>query len=172
MLNVAWAWQPIALAKLHEKAEMEAEQRRIEWEEEKRQRRIKEEKDRRTKSLSYWVDSTLLATQPTYRHMPPAQPGYHEVVGPFIHRIGVENDSTIKITGQKLSANKPKKLDYAVVGDATTIHGLEAPYDEEATDEVLKVEVLKTGEDVISFWIANGNTDQFSNKSIEMATFE
>jgi hypothetical protein len=38
--------------------------------------------------------------------------------------------------------SSPKTLDYAVVGDGRTLAGLEAPYDEEETEHILKVEIL------------------------------
>jgi len=126
----------------------------------------------RTESLSYWVDSTLLATQPVYRHMPPDAVGYHEIVCPFIHRVGVENGTVIKIIGSHLAPDESKNFDYAVVGDATTVPGLAAPYDEENTEEVFKVELLEEDEDIISFWMANGNTNQYDGKHIEVANFE
>ncbi len=132
----------------------------------------RESTSNRTESLSFWVSSTLIATQPVYRHVPAFGAVYHEIVGPFIHRIGVENGSTIKIIGNRLSPDKPKNFDYTVVGDATTVLGLEAPYDEENTEEILKVEILEGGEDLIRFWIANGNTDQFDGKQVEMAIFK
>jgi hypothetical protein len=132
----------------------------------------RESTENRTMSLSYWVDSSLLATQPAYRHMIPGLAGYHEVVGPFIHRIGVESGTTVKITANRLSPCNPKKLDYVVVGDATTVLGLGAPYDEESTGEILKIENLKDDEDIISFWVANANTNQYDGKEVELAGFK
>lgn len=125
----------------------------------------------RTEVLSYWVDTSLLATQPSYRHQAPGGFGYHEIVCPFVHRLGVENGTVVQISGNHIVPASPNNFDYAVVGDATTVPGLAAPYDEEETDEVFKVERLKGGDDIISFWVVNGNTDQYGGKSIETAEF-
>lgn len=121
----------------------------------------------RTETLSYWVDTAHLASQPSYRHID----GYHEVVCPFVHRIGVEHNTIVQIFGDHLVSNSLKGFDYAVVGDATKVSGLAAPYDEEETDEILKIEYIDRADDIISFWIAHANTDQFSEKIIEKAGF-
>lgn len=125
----------------------------------------------RTETLSHWVDAALLASQPSYRHQDPGRFGYHEIVCPFVHRLGVEHGTVIQISGNQLIPISPKSFDYAVVGDATKVSGLTAPFDEEETDEVFKIEHIDGDDDIISFWIANGNTDQFSGKAIEMAEF-
>lgn len=123
----------------------------------------------RTEVLTHWVDPTDLATQPAYRHRDPTGFGYHEVVCPFVHRIGVEPDATVGIYGNALQSHTPKDLGYAVVGDATTVDGLAAPYDEEQTHDVFKIECLGADHDIISFWMSNPNSDQFSGKEIEGA---
>lgn len=126
----------------------------------------------RTKTLSHWVDSSLLATQPVYRHIPNGTvPVYYEVVCPYIHRIGVANGTTIKIEGKRLVPDCPKNLEYAVIGEASTLPGLEAPYDEEATEQILKVEMFDEDQEIIGFWFSNGNTDQYSTKDVEVASF-
>lgn len=126
----------------------------------------------RTATLSHWVESSLLATQPCFRHTPPVGAVYHQVVCPFVHRLGVESGATIKIDGGVLLPNSSKILDYAVVGDARTISGLAAPYDEEETEEILKVEIINGAQDITGFWMKNPNTNQFDNKDIEEAQFE
>lgn len=123
----------------------------------------------RTETLSQWVDATHLASQPSYRHQDPDGFGFHEVVCPFVHRIGVEHSTNIHMSDNKLVPISSKNFDYAIVGDATSLTGLAAPYDEEETDEVFKIEHIDEGEDIISFWVANANTDQFSGKVVEKA---
>ncbi|WP_180901479.1 hypothetical protein [Martelella soudanensis] len=44
-----------------------------------------------------------------------------------------------------------KRFDYLVVGDASSIDGLAAPYDEEETDQVVHVERLDAGLDLFEF---------------------
>ncbi len=131
----------------------------------------RESTDNRRFTLSFWVEASLLATQPCYRHLPPDGFGYHAIVSPFIHRIGVEFGEKIKIENDRLVPTSPKCLRYAVVGNATNVQGLKAPFDEENTQEILKVEHIKDPDDIISFWIKNGNTNQYDNKPIERGYF-
>lgn len=128
--------------------------------------------ENRTETLSYWVDATLLSTQPLHRHIDNRGIGYHAIACPFIQRIGVEFETNIKIFGNNLIPVAPKALSYAVVGDASKISGLKAPFDEEETDEVLKIEFIDDRQDIISFWMNNSNTDQYSNKMMESVTYE
>lgn len=132
----------------------------------------RESTENRTCTLSHWVDAELLSTQPCFRHSPPDGYGYHAVVSPFIHRIGVEHGRCVEICGDKLNASDNKLMEYTVVGDATTIDGLGAPYDEEDTPEKLKIEFLTEPDEIMSFWIKNANTNQFDNKPIEIVKFE
>lgn len=132
----------------------------------------RESTNNRTHTLSHWVDTSFLAPQPCYRHHPPNGPGYHEIVSPFIHRIGVEYKSTISIKNEKILPLNPKSLGFAIVGDATTIDGLEAPFDEENTKEKLKIEYMIEPNEIINFWVENANTNQVDNKIIEEVKFE
>ncbi len=126
----------------------------------------------RTETLSHWVNATKLASQPSYRHKDPSGFGFHEVVCPFVHRLGVEHSTIVQISGNKLVPVSPKNFDYAVVGDATRVLGLAAPYDEEETDEVFKIERLElVKDDIISFWNNNYNSNQYDGKFIEKAKF-
>lgn len=131
----------------------------------------RESTSNRTAVLSYWVDSSLLATQPVYKHKG-AFPVYYEVVCPFIYRLGVESRTKIKINGDSIIPESPKKLDYAIVGDATLEDGLRAPFDEENTKEILKIEIIPGQKDIIMFWLNNQNSNQYDNKDIETAKFK
>jgi hypothetical protein len=122
----------------------------------------------RTAALTYWVKSSLLATQPVYKHKG-VFPVYYEIVCPFVYRLGVESGTKIKINGDKLIPEFPKKFDYMIVGDTTTEDGLIAPFDEENTKEILKIETLTEQEDIIMFWLKNENSNQYENKNIETA---
>jgi hypothetical protein len=132
----------------------------------------RESTSNRSETLSHWVDASLLATQPIYKHWQSGEAVYYEVVCPSIHRIGVQVESGVKIEGKRLVPYSPKRLDYAVVGDGRTLTGLEAPYDEEETEEILKVEIFDADQEIIGFWLSNGNSDQFSGKAVEVASFD
>jgi hypothetical protein len=131
----------------------------------------RESTSNRTHTLSHWVDTSFLSPQPCYRHHPPNGPGYHEIVSPFIQRIGVEFESTISINNERLLPLNRKSLGFAVVGDATTTDGLAAPFDEENTEEKLKIEYMSKPDEIIKFWVENANTNQVDNKIIEEVKF-
>lgn len=126
----------------------------------------------RTNTLSHWVNTTYLAPQPCYRHLPPSGFGYHAIVSPFIQRVGVEFGTTILIENNYLKPKHPKKLGYTIIGEASTINGLAAPYDEENTDGKLMIEYIRNPEEIIQFWMRNANTNQYENKIIEEVIFE
>jgi hypothetical protein len=125
----------------------------------------------RKETLSYWIDASALNTQPIHKHTG-AIPVYYEYVGPYIQRIGVETGSTIKIIRNRLVPVALKYMDYVVVGDANTNAGLEAPYDEEQTKSRLMIERLDDDSDINEFWFSNSNTNQFDNKTAELAAFK
>jgi hypothetical protein len=65
-----------------------------------------------------------------------------------------------------------KHFDYVVVGDATTVEGLAAPYDEEDTRFLLKIERPPAGTNMLEFWFEHGNQDLYSDKRVETQTLE
>lgn len=132
----------------------------------------RESTNNRTHTLSQWVNASHLSPQPCYRHLPPGGFGYHAIVSPFIHRLGVEVDSTVLIENGHLKPKSLKSMGYFVIGEATTVKGLEAPFDEEDTEGKLMIEFMKKPEEIIEFWMKNANTNQTDNKKIEVVEFE
>ncbi|PTN07287.1 hypothetical protein [Nitrosomonas aestuarii] len=132
----------------------------------------RESTSNRTHTLSQWVNASYLSPQPCYRHLPPNGFGYHAIVSPFIQRIGVEVGSTILIENGHLKPKNPKSMGYTVIGEATTVIGLEAPYDEENTEGKLMIEFMEKPEEIIEFWMKNANKNQTDNKPIEEVVFE
>ncbi|MBB5327487.1 hypothetical protein [Tunturiibacter gelidoferens] len=82
--------------------------------------------------------------------------------------------STLKLSGDIIEAAsvETKQLDYIVVGDATTVDGLAAPYDEEETPYILKIERPDTGNNILDFWVKHANKDLYSVKNSEIGAFE
>lgn len=127
----------------------------------------------RTETIRCWAKADQLAPQHVYRHNPEFGPIYYEVVSPFIHRVVVEPGTTVAIQPRTLALvpSSPKKLSYVVLGDATTSAGLRAPYDEEQTEEILKIDSLPLGTEIISHWRKNANSDLYSSSQVELASF-
>ena len=65
-----------------------------------------------------------------------------------------------------------KQFDYVIVGDATTVAGLAAPYNEEETSHIWKIERAPDQSTMLDFWMEHGNTDHFSGKTPEMQQFK
>jgi hypothetical protein len=126
----------------------------------------------RTATLEYLVDSSCLAPQHTWRHDSP-QGVWYEVCSPFTHRVGLIPSQKLPITGPEIRSGgfSAKRFDYVIVGDATTVGGLAAPYNEENTTDIWKTERIPDGSTILDFWMDNGNTDLFSGKKPEMQGF-
>lgn len=122
--------------------------------------------EERTAILSYWVNTTHLTSQPIYKHTDWMV--YYEIVSPFIYRIGSEPNKCISIGDDAiLSPNKPKSFDYIIVGDCQTTSGLEAPYDEENTKEILKIEKLDEETEIFRLWFKLSNSERFDSIDVD-----
>lgn len=128
---------------------------------------------KREASVDMLIDASVLAPQHVYRH-DDGGPVYYELPHHFIHRVGTIPGNSIAFDEDRRIHRQPglKNFDYVVVGDCTELSGLAAPYDEEDTTHILKVERLPVGQTMLGFWFAQGNTDHFSGKTIEMQEFK
>ncbi|MER9950378.1 hypothetical protein [Mesorhizobium sp. M0047] len=124
----------------------------------------------RTAKLQVKIASNLLAPPHMLIHRPMGDQAYYEVVGPEIYRIGVRPGSALTYANgvATIDAGTLKRFDNVVVGDAASIEGLAAPYDEEETKEVVHVERLDAGLDLFEFW---QNSDQVSTRRAEPRIF-
>ena len=125
--------------------------------------------------MSFHVDADHLATQHVLRHSPEGQPVYYEICCPFIYRVGLKPDRVLSFDIDSMRTTSDsghlKHFDYIVIGDATTVHGLAAPYDEEHTDELFKIERTSSGKSMLALWMENSNRDHFSNKVVDLQQF-
>ena len=107
--------------------------------------------------LDLWVPAHAVSTPHIWQHVRP--PVVYEVAHPWIFRVGLEPGSVLDfdrgVATPDVSALRC--FDYAVIGDCTTIAGLEAPFDEENTAQTFVVQDL-AGTDVFEFWESNANT--------------
>jgi len=132
----------------------------------------RESTENRTRTLPCWVRADHLSPQHVYRHTPLNGAVYFEIVCPFILRLGVESETTIRLNKTTLAPRAPKLLEYVVVGDATSLSGLRAPYDEEHTEHILKIDSPKLGDDIITHWRKYPNANLFDGIVVEKASFE
>lgn len=125
----------------------------------------------RTRSLKFWVNTETVAPNHLWLHMPTSEPAYYEVVLPKVFRVGVEPGRTIPFKGNVVTLNTSdcKNLFHVVVGDADTPEGLLAPYHEETTFSLAKVDVISEGSEIIARWYEKRNTWLFPSINIETA---
>jgi hypothetical protein len=127
---------------------------------------------KRDMSVETWVDSATLAPQHIYRHDEGAAV-YYELPHAFIHRIGAEPKGHVLFDNRNRIHQQAglKMFDYVVVGDCTTIAGLRAPYDEEDTTHIMKIERIPDTLTMLNFWFSRGNQDLYSGKDVELQKF-
>jgi hypothetical protein len=122
----------------------------------------------RTATLTLWVASEAIATPHIWQHIGP--PVHYEIAHPWTYRVGLQPGShlTFRRDRATLDPASARAFDYAVIGDCTTIAGLEAPYDEENTTETFTVQAL-AGSNVFDFWRLNANTNLHAAATVVQA---
>lgn len=127
---------------------------------------------KRQATLGLWIDSTVLAPQHIYRH-DDGGPVYFEIPHSFIQRIGTEPNNKIAFDNRNRVHRQDglKSFEYVVVGDCKTLAGLEAPYDEEDTTNIMKIERVLNGQNLLDFWFDFRNQDLYSEKQVEVQEF-
>jgi hypothetical protein len=125
----------------------------------------------RTARLAFEIETSLLNSQHLLRHAPRNKPVWYEVITPFIQRVGLEPGANLGFSSHVLmEAEVPaKRFDYVVIGDARTVDGLAAPFNEEEAGHIVKFEQLHKEPDLLRFWFKHGNTDRYSGMNVEMA---
>jgi hypothetical protein len=129
----------------------------------------------RTAAMPFDVACASIAPAHLYLHPSVgAEPAYYEVVSPEIIRVGVVPSAKLLLSRTDISmhAADAKRFDYVVIGDAGTVNGLTAPYDEEETREITHLERLDIGTDLFTFWFEQRNTDQVTGRVIEPRELE
>ena len=125
----------------------------------------------RTNSVEVTVPTEVLAPphllfQPLTR----SNPAYYEIVGPEIYRVGLLPNSKLSIPKRSVIVKKEdlKFFQYIVMGNASELPGLAAPYDEEETRQIMHLEALANSIDFFDFWRNNANSDQIGNRTAEV----
>ena len=123
--------------------------------------------------LTFWVDVAALGPQHIWRHSPPGNAVFYEIASPFIQRVGMARDGVVPFAGDSIAATSSlKRFAYVVIGDARRKSGLAAPFDEENTHDLLKIERVPARSNLFRFWDEHRNSDQFSGKTVELQEFE
>ncbi|QKK27024.1 hypothetical protein [Rhizobium hidalgonense] len=129
----------------------------------------------RTAALAFSVSSELIAPAHLYLHPPVGhEPAYFEVVCPDILRVGVLPKAKLRLSSSQIGVEQLeiKAFDYVIIGDAGTLDGLAAPFDEEETKQITHLEKITLETDLFDFWLANQNTDLVSGRNTDFRQLE
>ncbi|MCV0416322.1 MAG: hypothetical protein K5831_15760 [Brevundimonas sp.] len=128
----------------------------------------------RTAALAFDVPAALLAPAHLLFHpMSRGQPAYFETIGTEIARVGLQSGASLAFVDGEVSAADAdrKAFDTVILGDASTVEGLAAPYDEEDTSQVAHLEPLPD-QDVFTFWLEHQNRDLVTGRAFELRSLE
>ncbi|OIJ20082.1 hypothetical protein BKP45_10440 [Anaerobacillus alkalidiazotrophicus] len=100
---------------------------------------------RQTKQLeeTIVIQVSVEAISPHHIHRHLDDGVFYSICTPFIFRVGVRPGTGIGFREKRLINKNIRTADYIVVGDGTSAEGLVAPYDEENTDYIYKIEKIK-----------------------------
>jgi hypothetical protein len=126
----------------------------------------------RRANLNIWTPLEALAPQHIWFHRPAGEAAYYEVGNANILRVGIDPGSVLPIVRDRVDINRAalKRFEYVVVGNADTKAGLIAPYNEEDTESVLKIQSCGT-KDPFELWWGQANSDVFGGLSPDYQLF-
>lgn len=92
---------------------------------------------------------------------------FFEICFPYIHRLKLDAGSVLGFDDNHFIENIPPIVhsDYSIIGNAGTKEGLAAPFEEEETTFVYKIEDCGN-QTIHDFWFAHANQDLFTGISI------
>lgn len=134
----------------------------------------RENTEKRTAQLELEIPAEFLSPQHLHLHKPPSEGAYYSICCPFIQRVGLDSDSVLHFNYGQINPSQEGKIRrfyHIVVGDCTTKEGLLAPYDEDTTSQLFKIEFVKPGQTILKFWFDDGNQDLFTGKKIKPFNF-
>jgi hypothetical protein len=111
----------------------------------------------REATLRLWVPAEVISTPHIWQHVGPTVT--YEITHPWIYRVGLQPGRHLDFRDREATPDPAalRRFDYAVIGDCTTISGLEAPFDEENTNHTFSVQDLG-GANLFDFWRHHANT--------------
>jgi hypothetical protein len=121
----------------------------------------------RNRILNFYVPIESIDVKHIYLH----QRGFsfsYEICFPYVHRIKTVPASALPFDANHFFENAPPIVnsDYCILGDARTKEGLAAPFEEEETMFVFKMEDCGS-KPLPDFWIIHSNKDLFSSRTID-----
>lgn len=120
----------------------------------------------RTASLSFMVPAEYIAPLHVLKHSPADSGVYYEFSAPFIHRVQVPKSEFLRFDNNTIPREQNILIhEKIIIGDATTLNGLKAPFDEENTEHIFKIEFIKDKQSIHDFWFENANENLFGERN-------
>lgn len=121
--------------------------------------------------MLFWVDVEVISPSHLWLHVPIHDATYYEIVLPKVFRVGVEPGQVLPIDGTQLNVTPQfcRNFEYVIVGNADSFEGLVAPYREEQTSQIAKVDLIPKGSDIIDRWYEKRNSYTFSDREVQLA---
>lgn len=134
----------------------------------------RENTNNRTATIKQLIDTTIILNNHIWMHTHDDNgTTYYELCSAFIYRVGLEPTTTLPFENETISrVDNIKTTNYIVLGDSTTKLGLLAPFDEEFTSHIFKIEPFyNINTNILKFWFNNGNKDHYSEKEVYREKF-
>jgi hypothetical protein len=134
----------------------------------------RENTENRTATLKQLIDTSIILNNHIWMHTHDANgTTYYENCSPFIYRVGLEPNTLLPFVREQIDrVANTKTTGYIILGDSTTKVGLLAPFDEEHTTHIFKIEPFHNiNSNILRFWFDNGNKDLYTDKIIEPPKF-
>ena len=135
----------------------------------------RENTENRTGTLKQLIDTTIILNNHIWMHTHDSNGTvYYETCSAFIYRVGLNPNTVLPFQGEIISrVDNTKTTNSIILGDATTKVGLLAPFDEEHTTHLFKIEPFyNIDSNILRFWFDNGNQDLYSGKKVEQQKFD
>lgn len=121
----------------------------------------------RDESISFLIPVESLDVKHIYLHHQ-GNLFFYETCFPYIHRIKLQPNSVLPFNDDYIIENNSSIVhsDYSIIGDARIKDGLAAPFEEEETKYIFKIEDCGS-ESIHDFWFSHENSDLFSGKVVD-----
>lgn len=129
----------------------------------------RESTGKRTGSIEMLIDSTIIENNHIWQHTSDIGIVHYEISNSFIYRIGMEIETNIQFSNNQIHRQAGVKImNYIILGDCNSKDGIIAPFDEEETESIFKIEKFENNNtNILQFWFAHGNQDLYTQKDID-----
>lgn len=122
----------------------------------------------RNKAIKFYIPVENIDVKHIYMHHQDNLV-FYEICFPYIHRIKLKPNSVLPFNDEFKIENSSSIFNsgYSIIGDARYKAGLAAPFEEDDTKFIFKIEDCGA-ESIPDFWFSHSNKDLFSGKNIEV----